>query len=103
MTWDRILSLAIVVVYAALAGAFGPRAPGESLFGTFAGYLGLSVVPLGLIWFGEELGDYVGSTGRGSITRRTPGWLVKGFGWIALAVLVGLGTYLNATGVFPHR
>jgi hypothetical protein len=73
MSGDRILSLAFVVVYAALASVFGPRTPGESLFGTFAGYLGLSVVPLGLIWFGEELGDYVGSTGRGSISRRTPG------------------------------
>ena len=39
---------------------------------------------LALIWFGDEMGSYIGPTSRGSITATTPGWMLRGFGWIIL-------------------
>ena len=42
---------------------------------------------LALVWFGDEMGNYIGFSGRGYITTTTPGWMLRWFGWI---VLIGL-------------
>ena len=51
--------------------------------------------PLACIWFGDELGDYVGSLPGPAITKRSPGWLVNAGGWLLLVlpVIVGLFIY----------
>jgi hypothetical protein len=52
--------------------------------------LSLLVFPLGIIWFAEILGEIRGSVGRGGIIDTpTPGWMVAGFGWLALLLLSG--------------
>lgn len=44
--------------------------------------------PLACIWFGDEMGDYVGSLPGPAITRTTPGWMVELGGWILLLLPV---------------
>src|SRR5438105_6940962 len=48
------------------------------------------LVPLGLIWFPEELGSFTGYVSRGStIDNETPPFLVSFLGWLFL-VLIGI-------------
>ena len=52
----------------------------------------LTLVPLALIWFPEELGSYIGYTGRGGdIDTESPPALVSFMGWL---LLVGLPVFL---------
>ena len=46
---------------------------------------------LAFIWFGDFLGEYVGSVGPQDprISRATPGWMMRGIGWIMLLVMSG--------------
>ncbi len=76
----RKISLAIAIVYLILALALGGLE--WSLI-----TLGLLIVALALIWFGEEMGDYIGGfhrIGKPYITKRSPGSLVSLFGWALL-------------------
>lgn len=76
----RKISLAIAIVYLILAFALGGLE--WSLI-----TLGLLIVALALIWFGEEMGDYIGGfhrIGKPYITKRSPGSLVSLFGWALL-------------------
>jgi len=47
------------------------------------------VIPLGLIWFGDELGSVTGLK-YGLVQRQSPGYLVRLFGWV---LLVGYAIY----------
>ena len=53
------------------------------------GYL---VVPLLCIWFGDEMGGYIGTLPGPAINKPTPGYLVKLAGWflLFLPALIGL-------------
>lgn len=76
----RKISLVIAIVYLILAFALGGLE--WSLI-----TLGLLIVALALIWFGEEMGDYIGGfhrIGKPYITKRSPGSLVSLFGWALL-------------------
>ncbi len=44
------------------------------------------LLPLACIWFGDEIGDYVGMLPMPGITEPTPGGLVKVGGWFLLIV-----------------
>jgi hypothetical protein len=73
-------SLIIAIVYLILALVFG----GVELFLIT---LALLIVALALIWFGEEMGDYIGGfhrIGKPYITKKSPGSLVSLFGWALL-------------------
>ncbi len=73
-------SLIIAIVYLILALIFG----GLELFLITLASL---IVALALIWFGEEMGDYIGGfhrIGKPYITKKSPGSLVSLFGWALL-------------------
>jgi len=54
------------------------------------------LIPLGLIWFPEELGSYTGSVSRGGkIDTETPPFLVSFMGWLFLVGLPVLGLFLG--------
>lgn len=77
-------SLIIAIVYLILALVFG----GLELFLIT---LALLIVALALIWFGEEMGDYIGGfhrIGKPYITKKSPGSLVSLFGWALLLLPV---------------
>jgi hypothetical protein len=48
----------------------------------------LLLLALACIWFGDELGDYTGYANKRLATRRTPGTLMRVFGWLLLALPV---------------
>jgi len=76
----RKISLGIAIVYLILALIFG----GWQLF--LIAIVAL-IWPVVMIWFGEEIGDYLGGfhrIGRPYITKKSPGSLVSLFGWVFL-------------------
>lgn len=73
-------SLIIAVVYLILALGLGGLQ-------WFLITVALLIVSLALIWFGEEMGDYIGGfhrIGKPYITKKSPGSLVSLFGWALL-------------------
>ncbi len=57
-----------------------------------AGAVPVLLIPLALIWFPEEVGEFTGYVGRGgNIDAPSPAFLVAGFGWF---FLVGLPVLL---------
>jgi hypothetical protein len=90
---SRRLSLLILLIYLTLFtfAALG-RPPGE-VFGRLLMIFGYFILPLACIWYGDEMGDYVGTLPGPAINRRTPGWMVKLGGWFLLllpAIIVSL-------------
>lgn len=89
MFMAKILSLIISFVYLLIAYISGG---GEFLLKTFA----ILLLPLACIWFGDEIGTYMGWVGGESITKITsesPGWLVRSMGWfllIGLPLIIGI-------------
>ena len=54
------------------------------------------LVPLGLIWFPEEIGSYTGYVSRGStIDTETPAFLVSLMGWLFLVGLPVVALFLG--------
>lgn len=89
MQKDKLISLVVVLAWW-VAMFFLSRAEGQNAEPINPmTWLVLPLMPLAIIWFGDELGDYVGPTSRGRITRSSPGWLVKLFGWLFLFALIG--------------
>jgi len=54
----------------------------------WCGLLLAASIPLGLIWFGDELGGLTGFH-HGLVNRQSPGFLVRLLGWLILLGLVG--------------
>ena len=80
----RKISLIIAIAYLILALIFGGLE-------WFLITLGLLIVALALIWFGEEMGEYLGGfhrIGKPYITKKSPGSLVSLFGWALLLLPV---------------
>ncbi len=73
----RWLSLIVALIYLSIA-AFASGVGG--VLRTFA----FLVIPMACIWFGDEMGDYVGYLGSQSITGKTPGFLVRLGGWLLI-------------------
>ena len=77
MTWNRRISLIVSVAY--LVFAIGVR---DSRWPVL---LGFQMLALACIWFGDELGDYIGPAGKHHyIDKTTPGIIIQIFGWILL-------------------
>ncbi|HXQ70962.1 MAG TPA: hypothetical protein VN844_10770 [Pyrinomonadaceae bacterium] len=78
----RTLSLIIAAVYLVLTAIAG-SSRGRLLPNLLIVFGGL-LLPLACIWFGDELGEYVGTLPGSGITRKSPGWMVKIGGWVLL-------------------
>lgn len=93
MQVDRIASLIIVVLWIGAVVLFDRPADWPNDFWEWLAVPGLGVVLLALIWFGDELGEFTGMTGRGYVSQTSPGWIVKLLGWIFLAALIIIWIY----------
>lgn len=87
---NRLASLAVAIGYVVAAGVT------EGWNGENLAFAYVLIVPLALIWFPEQLGDYCGPLGRGHITCETPPLLVALAGWFFLVGLP-LTIYLLST------
>jgi len=52
------------------------------------------ILPLGCIWFGDELGGYVGPAGHSYINSESPGFIVRFAGWILFIVIIGRSFFI---------
>ena len=78
---SRGLSLVVASIYFGITIYFAqPGTLTVSLLRVGSGLL----FPLACIWFGEEMGDYVGTLRGPAITQTTPEWMVKLGGWVLL-------------------
>jgi len=84
MNWNRILSGLLALGY--LCGAYFA---GDAVTALKVG-TGL-IFPLACIWYGDELGSYVGVMRGQSITAQTPGCLVRFGGWLLLLLPLIIG------------
>lgn len=82
----RRVSLLIVLAYASclVVAGFGSSRPAREVVISLLVIVSYCVLPLACIWFGDEMGDYVGTFPGPAINRRTPGWMVKLGGWFLL-------------------
>jgi hypothetical protein len=77
MSWNRILSALLALLYIIIAYQGGG---GESAF-----KVGLCLVlPLACIWFGDAMGGYTGPVGLYGISATSPGVIVCILGWLLL-------------------
>jgi hypothetical protein len=87
MNWNRILSSLLALGY--LCGAYFAGDAETALKVA----LGL-IFPLACIWYGDELGSYVGVMRGQAITAQTPGCLVRFGGWLLLLLPLGIGAFV---------
>ena len=91
---SRVLSLTVAGAYLAIVGLFGShRAITERVGATLLMAVVLCL-PLACIWFGDELGEYVGLLPGPAISKRSPGGLVKVCGWVLLLMPVILAAVM---------
>jgi hypothetical protein len=77
MDWNRLLSGLLAAIYIITAFAEAGAEAGLKV-------VGFVILPLACIWFGDEMGDYIGQSGSGYITQKSPGFLVCILGWLLL-------------------
>ena len=78
----RTLSLIIAAVYLVIT-AISASSPSKLLVGVLM-VCGALLLPLACIWFGDEMGEYIGILPGPAITGKSPGWMVKIGGWVLL-------------------
>ena len=91
----RLISLIIALLYLLIA-FFSQGGVG------FLKMLSFVMFALMLIWFGDEVGSYIGPTGGiGSIhtTQTSPGPVVRFMGWVILFLPLVFGIYLSFSGL----
>ncbi len=85
ITFGKLLSLGVAISYAMLAIHAGGAAYWRWCLGLF--------LPLGLIWFPEEVGNLTGYYKTGYVNVQTPGGIISFIGWF---ILVGVPVILYA-------
>ena|SRR5215204_936255 len=78
------LSLVVTIVYLLLVVLVAQHKSVRELLGALLATTGALLFPLACIWFGDELGDYVGMLPGPAISKSTPGWMVRLGGWFLL-------------------
>ncbi|HEY5913502.1 MAG TPA: hypothetical protein VJA21_23185 [Verrucomicrobiae bacterium] len=89
LTWGRILSLVIAVVYAIVATSVGGLSYWEWSL--------TLLLPLAFIWFPQEIGSLTGYYKTGYVNVQTPGAFVAFLGWFILVGLPILAFVLTRT------
>jgi hypothetical protein len=86
--WNRVLSLLVAAVSVWFMTSFG------EVNGGVGRLLGVMIIAMVCIWFGEEVGEYTGFFRGHSITTKTPGCMVVAVGWIFLIVISLIGVLM---------
>lgn len=74
---QKLVSLSVVIVYLIITSIFGD---GRTVFDV--SMFGIS--SLACIWFGDEMGNFIGIVRMQGITKTTPGGFVRFMGWVLL-------------------
>jgi hypothetical protein len=91
MSWNRLISVLVAVIYLAIAFAHGGMEPTFKI-GMFL------ILPLACIWFADAMGGYTGLTTSMPITAPSPGVIVCILGWVLLLLplIIGIIVYAEA-------
>lgn len=81
---SRFVSLVIAAGYLGIVVFMPGRGSIPSRLGLVLITGGYLLVPLLCIWFGDEMGDYIGNLPGPAINKPTPGCLVRVAGWTLL-------------------
>jgi hypothetical protein len=81
---SRGLSLLLAAAYLLIPLLLGFRESIRDVLGILLITAAALLLPLACIWFGDELGDYMGALPGPAVNKRSPGWLVKLAGWFLL-------------------
>lgn len=85
MNWNRLVSLIVAIGYLSLAIISGMH--DGRIIPIFA-YL---IICLGCIWFGDEIGSFVGIGSKGIfISSPTPGVFMQIMGWLLLIIPIAV-------------
>jgi hypothetical protein len=84
----RVLSLIIAAGYVLLTLIGGLSQSVPTAIGSALLVSAVLLVPLACIWYGDEVGGYVGMLPGPAINRATPGVFVKVGGWVLLLLPV---------------
>lgn len=82
MSISRLLSLFVVGLYLLIAHLWA-----DSVKNVSPAFAGIALFGLVCVWFGDELGGYIGNLTWFPISSRTPGGLIKFLGWLFLLLL----------------
>jgi hypothetical protein len=82
MSISRLLSLVVAGIYL-LVPLFAYVGGDQEALKGFLYMLAFLMLPLGCIWFGDELGGLIGIK-YGLVSSPSPGWAVALLGWILL-------------------
>jgi hypothetical protein len=94
--WSRTLSLLIAIIYL-LIGVSVTDSPRDVLIVLLV-IPAVLLIPLVCIWFGDEVGGYIGALPGPAVTKQSPGWLVTLFGWVLLLLPAILGLVQIGSG-----
>ena len=94
---SRLLSVLIVLAYAVVFLIAAVDRSANEVVRTLLPIVGYFIFPLACIWYGDEMGEYVGTLPGPAINRQTPGWMVKLGGWflLLLPAIIALFVLLN--------
>jgi hypothetical protein len=90
---SRALSLVIALIYLGLA-CFSALSAAK-LIGNLLIFGSALLLPLACIWYGDELGEYLGPFPSPGFNRKSPGWMVKLGGWLLLLMPVILFLFIR--------
>ena len=95
---SRRLSVLIILAYALVFSIGGFDRPPSEVVKTLLPIAGYFLLPLACIWYGDEMGDYLGTLPGPAINRQTPGWMVKIGGWflLLLPAIIVFFAFLNS-------
>ena len=82
--FSRFFSLVIAAGYLSIVLFMPGGGSVQSRLGFVLITSGYLLLPLLCIWFGDEMGGYIGSLPGPAINKPTPGCLVKVAGWVLL-------------------
>ena len=91
---SRGLSLVVAGVYLLIVLLAATGKSVGDLLGALLITIGGLLFPLACIWFGDELGEYVGMLPGPAISTRSPGWMVKLGGWCLLLLPAIIALFL---------
>lgn len=80
----RILSLIVAAGYVAFLLILSAPGSLKEALGMALALCASLVFPLLCIWFGDEMGEYVGKLPGPAINKTSPGSLVQAGGWVLL-------------------
>jgi hypothetical protein len=85
--WLSLVIAGLYVLFLGVECAFGPAGEDSSLRGLLEGIAGVVFwlgLPLGCIWYSDELGEGLLGARFGLVSSPSPGWAVQLMGWILL-------------------